>query len=241
MSVYRVIDVIGTSSESWRSAAATAIKTASQSVRDLARTQHDQNNFMPSRSHALGECDDLAFRAADAERGEHVSDAHGSGPYREMKGEDTGSGSDQAVCALTLGSKTAPDSAYLRQRGRDQESGSAARRTNRCRAKRRRNLGFGKDMREVDAVVRHAEIGHGHVDEEHERGEARCNSERKKDASAELNKRHYEGRHVRSGKTQAGKELRHLVEVRQFAPAVLGELKTPVKSNGEKQRTLQAG
>jgi flavin-binding protein dodecin len=35
MSVYRVIDVIGTSSESWEDAAATAIKTASQSVRDL--------------------------------------------------------------------------------------------------------------------------------------------------------------------------------------------------------------
>ena len=35
MSVYRVIDVIGTSSESWEDAAATAIKTASQSVREL--------------------------------------------------------------------------------------------------------------------------------------------------------------------------------------------------------------
>ena len=35
MSVYRVIDVIGTSSESWEDAAATAIRTASQSVRDL--------------------------------------------------------------------------------------------------------------------------------------------------------------------------------------------------------------
>jgi len=35
MSVYRVIDVIGTSSESWEDAAATAIKTAGQSARDL--------------------------------------------------------------------------------------------------------------------------------------------------------------------------------------------------------------
>jgi flavin-binding protein dodecin len=35
MSVYRVIDVIGTSSESWEDAAATAIKTAGQSVREL--------------------------------------------------------------------------------------------------------------------------------------------------------------------------------------------------------------
>jgi flavin-binding protein dodecin len=35
MSVYRVIDVIGTSSSSWEEAAAEAIKTASSSVRDL--------------------------------------------------------------------------------------------------------------------------------------------------------------------------------------------------------------
>ncbi len=35
MSVYRVIDVIGTSSDSWEAAAATAIKTAGESVRDL--------------------------------------------------------------------------------------------------------------------------------------------------------------------------------------------------------------
>jgi len=35
MSVYRVIDVIGTSSESWEDAAATAIKTAGHSLRDL--------------------------------------------------------------------------------------------------------------------------------------------------------------------------------------------------------------
>jgi flavin-binding protein dodecin len=35
MSVYRVIDVIGTSSTSWEAAAAEAIKTAGGSVRDL--------------------------------------------------------------------------------------------------------------------------------------------------------------------------------------------------------------
>jgi flavin-binding protein dodecin len=35
MSVYRVIDVIGTSPTSWEAAAAEAIKTASGSVRDL--------------------------------------------------------------------------------------------------------------------------------------------------------------------------------------------------------------
>ncbi len=35
MSVYRVIDVIGTSTESWEDAASAAITTATQSVRDL--------------------------------------------------------------------------------------------------------------------------------------------------------------------------------------------------------------
>ena len=35
MSVYRVIDVIGTSTTSWEDAAADAINTASHSVRDL--------------------------------------------------------------------------------------------------------------------------------------------------------------------------------------------------------------
>jgi len=35
MSVYRVTDVIGTSTESWEDAASVAIKTASQTIRDL--------------------------------------------------------------------------------------------------------------------------------------------------------------------------------------------------------------
>jgi flavin-binding protein dodecin len=35
MSVYRVIEVVGTSTTSWEEAAADAIKTAGQSVRDL--------------------------------------------------------------------------------------------------------------------------------------------------------------------------------------------------------------
>jgi dodecin len=35
MSVYRVIDVIGTSSTSWEEAAADAIRTAGQSLRDI--------------------------------------------------------------------------------------------------------------------------------------------------------------------------------------------------------------
>ena len=35
MSVYRVIDVIGTSTQSWEDAAVTAVNTASKSLRDL--------------------------------------------------------------------------------------------------------------------------------------------------------------------------------------------------------------
>ena len=35
MSVYRVIDVIGTSTQSWEDAAATAVKTAGGSLHDL--------------------------------------------------------------------------------------------------------------------------------------------------------------------------------------------------------------
>ena len=35
MSVYRVIDIIGTSTESWEDAAKTAVTTASGTVRDL--------------------------------------------------------------------------------------------------------------------------------------------------------------------------------------------------------------
>ena len=35
MSVYKVIDIIGTSSKSWEDAAAEAITTASQTLRDL--------------------------------------------------------------------------------------------------------------------------------------------------------------------------------------------------------------
>ncbi len=35
MSVYRVIDIIGTSNNSWEEAATEAIRTASQTIRDL--------------------------------------------------------------------------------------------------------------------------------------------------------------------------------------------------------------
>jgi dodecin len=35
MSVYKVIDIIGTSSTSWEDAAAEAVRTASQTIRDI--------------------------------------------------------------------------------------------------------------------------------------------------------------------------------------------------------------
>jgi flavin-binding protein dodecin len=35
MSVYKVIDIIGTSNQSWEDAASVAVKTASQTIRDL--------------------------------------------------------------------------------------------------------------------------------------------------------------------------------------------------------------
>jgi flavin-binding protein dodecin len=35
MSVYKIIELVGTSSESWEKAAATAVETAAQSLRDL--------------------------------------------------------------------------------------------------------------------------------------------------------------------------------------------------------------
>ena len=35
MSVYKVIEIIGTSSQSWEDAATTAVKTAGESLRDL--------------------------------------------------------------------------------------------------------------------------------------------------------------------------------------------------------------
>jgi flavin-binding protein dodecin len=39
VSVYRVVDVIGTSTDSWEDAASAAIKTAGQSIRDLRVAQ----------------------------------------------------------------------------------------------------------------------------------------------------------------------------------------------------------
>ena len=45
MSVYRVIDVIGTSTQSWEDAAATAVKTASESLRDLRVAEVGQQDL----------------------------------------------------------------------------------------------------------------------------------------------------------------------------------------------------
>lgn len=45
MSVYRVTELIGTSTESWHAAAATALKTASKSLRDLRVAQVIQQDI----------------------------------------------------------------------------------------------------------------------------------------------------------------------------------------------------
>lgn len=56
MSVYRVTDVIGTSMESWEDAAAVAIKTAGQTLRDLRIAE------VVAQDISLGEDDSLTYR-----------------------------------------------------------------------------------------------------------------------------------------------------------------------------------
>jgi dodecin len=56
MSVYRVIDVIGTSSQSWEDAAATAVNTARKSLRDLRVAEVVEQDLN------IGEDGELIFR-----------------------------------------------------------------------------------------------------------------------------------------------------------------------------------
>lgn len=56
MSVYRVIDVIGTSTTSWEDAATKAVRTAKGSLRDLRVAEVVEQDL------ALGEGDEIAFR-----------------------------------------------------------------------------------------------------------------------------------------------------------------------------------
>jgi len=56
MSVYRVVDVIGTSSTSWEEAAAEAIKTAAGSLRDLRVAEVTKQDVV------VGETGDLVYR-----------------------------------------------------------------------------------------------------------------------------------------------------------------------------------
>jgi len=56
MSVYRVIDVIGTSSSSWEEAAAEAITTAGGSVRDIRVAE------VTSQDIVVGDTGDLLYR-----------------------------------------------------------------------------------------------------------------------------------------------------------------------------------
>ena len=56
MSVYRVIDVIGTSSSSWEEAAAEAIRTAKGSLRDIRVAEVTQQDVV------VGDSGDLVYR-----------------------------------------------------------------------------------------------------------------------------------------------------------------------------------
>jgi len=56
MSVYRVIDVIGTSSSSWEEAAAEAIATAGGSVRDIRVAEVTKQDIV------VGDDEDLLYR-----------------------------------------------------------------------------------------------------------------------------------------------------------------------------------
>jgi flavin-binding protein dodecin len=56
VSVYRVIDVIGTSTQSWEDAATTAVSTARQSLRDLRVAEVIQQDL------ALSESGEVTFR-----------------------------------------------------------------------------------------------------------------------------------------------------------------------------------
>jgi dodecin len=56
MSVYRVVDVIGTSSSSWEEAAAEAIKTAAGSLRDLRVAEVTKQDVV------VGDGGDLLYR-----------------------------------------------------------------------------------------------------------------------------------------------------------------------------------
>ena len=57
MSVYRVIDVIGTSTESWEDAAVHAVRTAHKSLRDLRVGE------VVSQDLHVGEDGEITFRA----------------------------------------------------------------------------------------------------------------------------------------------------------------------------------
>jgi flavin-binding protein dodecin len=56
VSVYRVIDVIGTSTDSWEEAAATAVNTARESLRDLRIAE------VVAQDLQLGESGEITYR-----------------------------------------------------------------------------------------------------------------------------------------------------------------------------------
>jgi flavin-binding protein dodecin len=56
MSVYKVIEIIGTSSQSWEDAATTAVKTARETLRDLRVAEVVEQDL------DIGEGDAITFR-----------------------------------------------------------------------------------------------------------------------------------------------------------------------------------
>ncbi|RZS34058.1 hypothetical protein EV193_110208 [Herbihabitans rhizosphaerae] len=56
MSVYKVVDIIGTSGESWEDAASSALKTAAESLRDLRIAEVVQQDI------AVDEGGELTYR-----------------------------------------------------------------------------------------------------------------------------------------------------------------------------------
>ena len=56
MSVYRVIDVIGTSTKSWEDAAMTAVKTAKGTLRDVRVAEVVKQDL------DIGDADDVTYR-----------------------------------------------------------------------------------------------------------------------------------------------------------------------------------
>ena len=93
--------------------------------------------------------------------------------------------------------------------------------------------------REVDAVVGHAQVGHGHVEEEDERDEAGGDARGEEYASGKFDSGDNEGGRAGRGEIEGGEELGDAGEVGELAPSILRELAAPVEADGEQQAGLR--